>query len=158
MIQEHGGNIYGYGDILDFSSNINLLGPPESVREAYLESAAIMDRYPDSLCTELRSKLSMHCGLPAENIVCGNGAADLIYRAIHALKPKSALLCRPCFREYEKALAETGFTIPLVITISYAFLAIRFDDTSILDFLRYAINYFFLEQQEYRWQMRKGDE
>ena len=54
------------------------------------------------------------------------------------------------------ALAETGFTIPLVITIAYAFLAIRFDDTSILDFLRYAINYFFIEQQEYRWQMQKG--
>ena len=56
------------------------------------------------------------------------------------------------------ALAETGFTIPLVITISYAFLAIRFDDTSILDFLRYAINYFFLEQQEYRWQLQKGSD
>ena len=56
------------------------------------------------------------------------------------------------------ALAETCFTIPLVITISYAFLAIRFDYTSILDFLRYAINYFFIEQQEYRWQMRKGGE
>ena len=56
------------------------------------------------------------------------------------------------------ALAETGFTIPLVITIAYAFLAIRFDDTSILDFLRYAINYFFIEQQEYRWQLQKGSD
>lgn len=107
MIQEHGGNIYGYGDILDFSSNINPLGPPESVRAAYLASAETMDRYPDSSCTELRSKLSLHFGLPAENIVCGNGAADLIYRSVHALRPKSALLCRPCFGEYEKALAET---------------------------------------------------
>ena len=56
------------------------------------------------------------------------------------------------------ALAETGFTIPLVITLAYAFLAIRFDDTSILDFLRYAINYFFIEQQEYRWQLQKGSD
>lgn len=56
------------------------------------------------------------------------------------------------------ALVETGFTIPLVLTIAYGFLAIRLDDISILDFLRYAVNYFFIEQQEYRWQMRKGDE
>lgn len=54
------------------------------------------------------------------------------------------------------ALAETGFTIPLIITIAYGFLAIRLDDTSILDFIRYAVNYFFIEQQEYRWQMQKG--
>ena len=55
------------------------------------------------------------------------------------------------------ALAETGFTIPLIITIAYGFLAIRLDDTSILDFIRYAVNYFFIEQQEYRWQMKGGD-
>ncbi len=51
------------------------------------------------------------------------------------------------------AMAQTGFTIPLVVTIVYGFLAIRFEDTSILDFIKYAVKYFFVEQQEYRWKI-----
>ena len=49
------------------------------------------------------------------------------------------------------AISQIGFSIPLVVTLAYAFLAIRSEDTSILDFLKYAIRYFFIEQQEYRW-------
>ena len=33
----------------------------------------------------------------------------------------------------------------------FAFLSIRLEDTSILDFLRYAIRYFLLGQQTYAW-------
>ena len=51
------------------------------------------------------------------------------------------------------AMAQTGFTIPLIATIVYGFLAIRFEDTSILDFIKYAVKYFFVEQQEYRWKI-----
>ena len=51
------------------------------------------------------------------------------------------------------AMAQTGFTIPLIVTIGYGFLAIRFEDTSILDFIKYAVKYFFIEQQEYRWKL-----
>ena len=39
----------------------------------------------------------------------------------------------------------------VVITAAYAFLSIRLEDTSILDFLRYAIRYFLLGQQTYAW-------
>ena len=52
------------------------------------------------------------------------------------------------------AMAQIGFTVPLVITLAYAFLAIRFEDTSILDFLKYAVKYFFVEQQEFRWKLQ----
>lgn len=51
------------------------------------------------------------------------------------------------------ALSQIGLTIPIVITLAYAFLAIRFEDTSILDFLKYAMRYFFVEQQEFRWRL-----
>lgn len=51
------------------------------------------------------------------------------------------------------ALSQIGLTIPIVITLAYAFLAIRFEDTSILDFLKYAVRYFFVEQQEFRWKI-----
>lgn len=51
------------------------------------------------------------------------------------------------------ALSQIGLTIPIVITLAYAFLAIRFEDTSIFDFLKYAVRYFFVEQQEFRWRL-----
>ncbi len=51
------------------------------------------------------------------------------------------------------ALAQIGFSIPLIATLVYAFLAIRHDDISILDFIKYAVRYFFIEQQEYRWRL-----
>ncbi len=41
------------------------------------------------------------------------------------------------------------------LTAAYAFLSIRMDDTSILDFLRYAVRYFLLQQQSYSWGMTK---
>ena len=47
--------------------------------------------------------------------------------------------------------AQLGFLPPVVITAAYAFLSIRLEDTSILDFLRYAIRYFLLGQQTYAW-------
>ncbi len=51
------------------------------------------------------------------------------------------------------AMAQMGFSVPLAVTLAYAFLAIRFDDTSILDFIKYAASYFFVEQQEFRWRL-----
>jgi hypothetical protein len=49
------------------------------------------------------------------------------------------------------ALAQLGWLIPIVITAVYAFLSIRFEDTSILDFIRYAVLFFKGKQQLYEW-------
>ncbi len=48
-------------------------------------------------------------------------------------------------------LAQSGFLPPLVVTFLFAFLSIRVEDASILDFLRYAVNFLFLKQQYYEW-------
>lgn len=41
---------------------------------------------------------------------------------------------------------QTGVIIPALFTAAYAFLTIRFEDTSILDFISYACAYFFRQQ------------
>lgn len=51
------------------------------------------------------------------------------------------------------AMAQLGLILPIVITAAYAFLAIRFDDTSILDFIRYACAFFITKKQLYEWRM-----
>ena len=111
MIQQHGGNIYGYENILDFSANINPLGAPESVKKAIAANVADIEKYPDPNCTELRKKLAEHESVTSENIVCGNGADDLVFRIVHALKPRKALICAPTFSEYSRALSEAGCEI-----------------------------------------------
>ncbi|WP_409968373.1 hypothetical protein RFF05_18000 [Bengtsoniella intestinalis] len=49
------------------------------------------------------------------------------------------------------ALAKGGFLPPIVVTAVYAFLTIRFEDTSILDFIRHAVSFFFGKKQLYIW-------
>ena len=51
------------------------------------------------------------------------------------------------------SLAQLGFYLPLVLSAVYAFLSIRFEDTSILDFIRYACAFFLSKQQRYEWRM-----
>lgn len=104
MIEQHGGNLTKYPDFLDFSANINPLGMPESVKRAVIASAAECSRYPDPDCTALTRAIAVYDNLSPEQIVCGNGAADLIYRICYALRPKHAVVCAPTFSEYESAL------------------------------------------------------
>ena len=48
-------------------------------------------------------------------------------------------------------LVETRFVLPIALTFCFGFLTIRLDDTTILDFIRYAVRYFITKQQYYEW-------
>ena len=111
----HGGDWAGYaaqygGMPLDFSANVSPLGLPQGVRQAVARALDGADRYPDPLCRALRKKLSGTLGVPPQSILCGNGAADLIFRLALAEKPKRALVTAPTFAEYEQALVVAGCT------------------------------------------------
>ena len=43
------------------------------------------------------------------------------------------------------------FFIPAVVTLLYAFLTIRIEDATILDFMRYAMKYLITTQQYFEW-------
>ena len=44
-----------------------------------------------------------------------------------------------------------GWLIPAVISMIYAFLTIRKDDITVLDFIKHAVRYFITKQQYYEW-------
>lgn len=48
-------------------------------------------------------------------------------------------------------LATTKLLIPAALTAAYALLSIRSDETTVLDFLKYAIRYFISTQQYFEW-------
>lgn len=108
---EHGGDIFEREIVYDFSANLNPLGMPESVKNALQKSISEWEKYPDPFCRSLVKKLSERENFPPENIVCGNGAADLIFRIVQTVKPKKAVACAPSFSEYSKALTQNGSEI-----------------------------------------------
>ena len=112
----HGGDVltasarYG-GPVLDCSANLNPLGMPPAVGEAAAEAARRAAPYPDPLCRELRAAIAAHDGVAAEQVLCGGGAADLIFRLAYALRPRRALVTAPAFSEYEAALSAAGCAV-----------------------------------------------
>ncbi len=105
-LYSHGGDIWGReGEILDFSANLNPLGMPLQVAQAVAEAAKNSDIYPDPLCRQLSRKIGERDAVSPDWVVCGNGAADLIFRLCVALKPKKALITAPTFSEYEESLS-----------------------------------------------------
>src|SRR5205807_7699383 len=73
-------------EVLDFSVNTNPYGPSPQVREVVAHVA--LDRYPDRECRQLRQTI-LATDLSAthvspQSIVCGNGAAELIWAIARA--------------------------------------------------------------------------
>ncbi|MCP8311923.1 MAG: histidinol-phosphate aminotransferase family protein [Candidatus Methylarchaceae archaeon HK02M1] len=114
----HGGevwhlNLYNPGrkDILDFSANVNPLGPSPKVIEAIKESLWKIPFYPDSNCTSLKGTISEHIGgISPENLIVGNGSTELIYMftEVFIKYGEKALIPAPTFGEYEVAVKKAG--------------------------------------------------
>ena len=112
----HGGNIYrfqreGKNDILDYSSNINPLGVPQKFVDIAKESFDKLVSYPDPYYIDLRKKIAEFNSLDSSNIIVGNGATEILFLYLKALKPKKVLILAPCFAEYERALKSVSAEI-----------------------------------------------
>lgn len=112
----HGGNIYEaakqYGldvkKIIDFSSNVNPLGPSSMARRAARGSLSIIDRYPDPEMTDLRRAIARYYGIKPEQVACGNGATGLIHLIPRVFRPRKVLIPVPTFSEYASAAQDAG--------------------------------------------------
>ena len=106
----HGGNIYkifrekNIKEILDYSSNINPYGVPESLKQKIIENIGILEKYPDPDYVELREKLAELNKVDISNITVGNGATESIFLFMKVLKPENVLIVSPTFGEYERAV------------------------------------------------------
>ena len=108
----HGGEIYDTQAVqYDFSVNINPLGLPDTVRGALVGALDSLTQYPDQECRALRQALAQYTGVPADRILCGNGASELIEAAVRALCPRNILLTAPSFSGYRHAAEGAGVEI-----------------------------------------------
>lgn len=118
---EHGGDIYTEGilkgrKLLDFSSNINPLGVPDSFKRNIGEALENVEKYPDAKYRELKGNLRQYLyfaenyfgncrnskvvNLEDRDIVLGNGAAEIIDLVISCFK--NICIVVPSFIEYKK--------------------------------------------------------
>ncbi|MDP4144833.1 MAG: histidinol-phosphate transaminase [Bacillota bacterium] len=114
----HGGDIYSDGvligrELLDFSSNINPLGIPDSFTIHLAEAINSLTRYPDIQYRELINSLCTYemlgTVLHKENFILGNGASEIIDLSISCFK--KVLIVVPSFLEYELSAKKWGVSI-----------------------------------------------
>ena len=104
----HGGDIYGEEILLDFSANTNPFGTPKGVLDAICGTLSDIHRYPDPYCRRLTQAIAEFEDVPKEYILCGNGAADLIYAYCETVRPSLAVELAPTFSEYALGLKRVG--------------------------------------------------
>jgi threonine-phosphate decarboxylase len=97
--------------LLDFSANVNPLGPPDGVRDVLRRLAgdpSELTRYPDPTYADLRAAFGATNGVDPDRIVVANGSAALVGALVRALGPARCILPVPAFSEYHKALRDAA--------------------------------------------------
>ncbi|WP_105619552.1 pyridoxal phosphate-dependent aminotransferase [Vallitalea okinawensis] len=111
---DHGANIYAYKKkLLDYSSNINPLGIPDSFKEALIQGIYEFERYPDYRYHELKKALSSYLEVDSKDILVDNGSVELIHKVIQCGFHKVVTLA-PTFSEYEKAAVKAGVPFEVI--------------------------------------------
>lgn len=143
----HGGNIYkvfrekNLKEILDYSSNINPYGIPESLKKRITENLEVLERYPDPDYVELREKLAHLNKVDMSDIVLGNGATEIIFLFMKVINPKKILIVSPTFGEYERAVKATEIPGDIV-SLSCS------DDNKNIENKKIEIEYFELKESD----------
>lgn len=104
----HGGDVYRNQAEYDFSVNINPLGMPLASIQAAHEGVVLAGRYPDYSCERLGESIGQYHRVDKDYVLCGNGAAELIFTLCYSLSPKKTFTVAPTFQEYEKAVNAAG--------------------------------------------------
>ncbi len=133
----HGGDLewaaerYGLDprDFLDFSSNLNPLGPPERALEAARAALREVARYPEPDADRLKAALARFLDLDRRLLVLGNGSSELIHHLSRCVLSEAftagevgpggggagrppgrarVMVAVPAFGEYERAARIAG--------------------------------------------------
>lgn len=102
-------------ELLDFSANINPMGPPEAVQRLWSELLERTAVYPDPDYSEAVASIAAHNDVKADQVLLTNGGAEAIFLAARLLSGGSALIVHPTFAEYERACAHYNVHTEMLI-------------------------------------------
>ena len=113
MIKGHGGNIQDAAavlncrvdELIDMSSNLNPLGPPEGLFEHLKSHMDEILRLPEVDAGGIVAVIARRYGLYKDHILAGNGTTQLIYTIPQALDPRRSIIVGPTYSDYADALS-----------------------------------------------------
>jgi len=98
-------------EILDFSANVNPLGPSPLALESVKNNLDCIPYYPNSDCNLLREAIAKYLGgVSRKNVILGKGSTEIIhlFAEVFIERGDLALIPVPPFGEYEKAVRKMG--------------------------------------------------
>lgn len=103
-------------EIIDFSINVNPLGPPDSVIKSLKENIESISKYPNQTPQDLKNRLAEYAGTSPDRIIIGNGSNDLIYLITRSIvkREDKVTIVEPTFTEYRKAVMNQGGKIETI--------------------------------------------
>lgn len=100
---KHGADVWKYDvALVDFSCNLNPLGPPKEIINIIQRNIDSIVRYPDDTCTNLKLALSDYHDLPREQLIVGCGSTELIkaFAEIFVKQNDHIIIPFPTYGEY----------------------------------------------------------
>jgi adenosylcobyric acid synthase len=115
----HGGNLRQLAaqaglpetQLLDFSANLNPLGPPEWLRPVISSSVSSLVHYPDPDNTALIAAAAARYGVDTGEVIAGSGSTELLYLLPASLQAARALIPVPSYSDYGRAARLAGCAI-----------------------------------------------
>ncbi len=133
----HGGYHGGGEGVLDFSVNLNPLGPPPGFPEKAARCLEALERYPDPEYEELRKELAGFYNADPDFLVPVNGASEGLFATVIAVKARSIVTISPTYGEEDfrllASVLEARITPHIMIEDRDKF---RVDVDSLLDIVR----------------------
>jgi len=116
MIIGHGGNKKvlaktlgcAVDDIIDMSSNLNPLGPPEKIETVICDNLFKITSLPEPDAVSMRKGFARFHGIDHTQVVAGNGTTWFIYTIPKALGSKKVLIAGPAYSDYMDACLMHG--------------------------------------------------
>ncbi|MCF8144548.1 MAG: pyridoxal phosphate-dependent class II aminotransferase [Deltaproteobacteria bacterium] len=110
--------------VLDFSVNLNPLGPPPVIQERWQELFEAVEHYPSIEGEGVALYYETVCNVSSRNFLAGNGSTEMIYHAPRVLGFKRAAVITPSYHDYERASLLAGAEVvrcPLSPADDFAF-------------------------------------
>ncbi|MEW5725894.1 MAG: aminotransferase class I/II-fold pyridoxal phosphate-dependent enzyme, partial [Thermodesulfobacteriota bacterium] len=112
----HGGDVFAaardlglsWREVLDYSANVNPLGPPPGLKRFLEKNFDLIRHYPDPYAYGWREQVAERHGLSPGEVLAGNGTTALLYLLPRVLRPRRPVSAVPAFAEYGQALRVAG--------------------------------------------------
>jgi len=116
----HGGKGWMSPAIMDFSANLNPLGPPLSIAEVMVRSSRDIGHYPDDLSSGFRGAVASSHGFSESNVLPSAGSSEVIrlFPEVFLGGGDKVLMPWPTFAEYGRACQLMGAEVERVRSVA----------------------------------------